>query len=349
MTDAELRDVPFPPKDEPLRDDVGLLGDMVGSIVRELAGAERFEQVEKARTAAIRRRETGGDGSVELERCLAGLDPAAAAELARAFSLYFQAVNLAERVHRVRRGRAYLIEGESQEGSLADTAGRLRERGLNADEAARLLARSCVVPVFTAHPTEATRRAMLEKQRRIADLLIARLDPSRTPRTERSLLARIRTELAIAWQTEESPGERPRVRDEAEHLLFYLSSVLYEVTPVLAELAAEALALVYGDTGEHPAADQAVRGPPVRYASWVGGDMDGNPNVGPDTILSTLARHREVVLGLYERDLRDVASRLSHSRPEVEFTESVRTLRGELEARFPAAAASIPPRHATMT
>jgi phosphoenolpyruvate carboxylase len=367
--DPDLRSVPFAEKDEPLRDDVRLLGDMVGGVVGELAGEERFEQVEAARTAAIQRREGDAAAVDDLEGRLSNLEPERAAELARAFSLYFQAVNLAERVHRVRRGRAYLVEGDAQEGSLADTAVSLRERGLDRIEAQRLLAESCVVPVFTAHPTEATRRVILEKQRRIADLLIARLDPARTPRAERSILARIRAELAIAWQTEESPGQRPRVRDEAEHVLFYLADVLYGVTPVLSELVGDALDRAYGSvtsaeppaesTGPPPVRPPPVRPPPVRpppmgpppvrYASWVGGDMDGNPNVGPDTIVDTLARHREVALGLYAADLRDLARRLSHSRPEVSFSDRVEALRAELEARFPDAAAAISPRHRAMT
>lgn len=347
--DPDLRSVPFAEKDEPLRDDVGLLGDMVGAVVRELAGEERFAQVEAARTAAIKRREGDAAAVDELEGRLSNLAPDRAAELARAFSLYFQAVNLAERVHRIRRGRAYLVEEAAQEGSLADTAASLRERGLDRAQAQRLLAESRVVPVFTAHPTEATRRVILEKQRRIADLLIARLDPSRTPRAERSILARIRSELAIAWQTEESPGQRPRVRDEAEHVLFYLADVLYGVTPVLSELVGDALERAYGSATSADPPVEPAGPPPVRYASWVGGDMDGNPNVGPDTIMDTLARHREVALGLYTADLRDLARRLSHSRPEVVFSDRVCALRTDLETRFPDAAAAISPRHRAMT
>ncbi|MGD8494972.1 MAG: phosphoenolpyruvate carboxylase [Gemmatimonadales bacterium] len=346
---AELRSVSFAEKDEPLRDDVRLLGALVGEVVCEQAGAERFREVEAARRAAIRRRERDSEAAAGLADALSDLPPGAASELARAFSVYFQAVNLAERVHRIRRGRAYLMAGEVQEGSLAATTARLAERGLDRDAAARLLADCRVVPVFTAHPTEATRRIILEKQRRIADRLLERLNPARTPREERNLLARIRTELTTAWQTEESPGQRPRVRDEAEHVLFYLSDVLYGVTPVLAEITAEALDRVYGsggsedaDAGENPATS-------VRFASWVGGDMDGNPNVDAGTVLETLARHRAVVLALYEADLRSLARRLSQSRPEIPFSRAVRQLRAELEQRFPDAAGRVSPRHEAMT
>ncbi|MFW6085331.1 MAG: phosphoenolpyruvate carboxylase, partial [Gemmatimonadota bacterium] len=316
---TDLRTVSFPEKDEPLRRDVHLLGSIVGEVVEEQAGRARFEQVEAARVSAIARREGDARAGADLDQRLSGLVPSEASELARAFSTYFQAVNLAEQVHRVRRGRAYLRAGEAQDGSTLATLHILAERGLDRSAATELIGRILVEPVFTAHPTEATRRIILEKQRRVAERLIERLDPSRTPRDERSLLGRIRTELTTAWQTEEHPGLRPRVRDESEHVHFYLSEVLYDVVPVLTEVIEEALEDGFEDGfGTTDAESNGGTVLPVRFASWVGGDMDGNPNVGADTLLETLDRHREVVLARYERDLRSLARRLSQSRPEVE-------------------------------
>lgn len=345
-TATDLRSISFPEKDEPLRRDVHLLGSIVGEVVEEQAGRTRFEQVEAARVSAIARREGDTRAGADLDQHMSGLEPSEASELARAFSTYFQAVNLAEQVHRVRRGRTYLRAGEAQDGSTLATVRVLAERGLDRATVSELIGRILVEPVFTAHPTEATRRIILEKQRRVAERLIERLDPSRTPRDERSLLARIRTELTTAWQTEEHPGQRPRVRDETEHVLFYMSEVLYDVAPVLAEVIDEALDDTFG------APDGEGRGVvaslPVRFASWVGGDMDGNPNVGADTLLETLRRHREVILELYVRDLRSLARRLSQSRPEVEVSEELASLRADLEVRFPETAEGVPPRQRNM-
>ncbi len=349
---ADLRSISFPEKDEPLRRDVHRLGRIVGEIIEEQAGRACYEAVEAARVSAIARREGDARAGADLDQRLSGLEPRGVLELGRAFSTYFQAVNLAEQVHRVRRGRAYLRAGEAQDGSTLATMEILAERGLDRSAASELIGRILVEPVFTAHPTEATRRIILEKQRRVAERLIDRLDPSRTPREERSLLARIRTELTTAWQTEEHPGQRPRVRDEAEHLLFYLSDVLYDVVPVLAELMDEAFDATYGpDGGEERSAVtrlSVVTRLPVRFASWVGGDMDGNPNVGADTLIGTLARHREAILELYVNDLRSLARQLSQSRPDVEVSDELAKLRSDLEERFPETAGRIPPRQRNM-
>ncbi|HUE96846.1 MAG TPA: phosphoenolpyruvate carboxylase, partial [Longimicrobiaceae bacterium] len=188
-----LRDIEFPPKDEPLREDVRLLGGLVGDVIREQGGDALFDIVEVSRHAAIRRRE-GVDGAEgDVEAALSGLSAARAAEVVRAFSTYFQVVNLAERIHRVRRGRQRMRDDpEPQPDSLADTVRRLKELGDDPEDMVARFAGARVEPVFTAHPTESTRRAILKKQERIAEELIGRLDPSRTPHEERVALARIR-------------------------------------------------------------------------------------------------------------------------------------------------------------
>ncbi|MGD8281719.1 MAG: phosphoenolpyruvate carboxylase, partial [Gemmatimonadota bacterium] len=152
-----------------------MLGDLVGQVIREQGGDALFERVEAARHAAIRRREGFEDGTTDLQAVLAQLGTEEIDDLVRAFASYFQVVNLAERVHRVRRGRAWMRDGKSQPGSLADTVRRLGELGVDGARAVELFSSSRVEPVFTAHPTEATRRAILDKQERIAFELIARL------------------------------------------------------------------------------------------------------------------------------------------------------------------------------
>ena len=233
---VHLRDIAFPASDDPLREDVHLLGDLVGEVIREQGGDRLFDLVESARNAAIRRRE-GVDGAAEtLRATLADLDEAQAEEVVRAFSTYFQVVNLAERVHRVRRGRAHMRDRDTpQSGSLADTVRLLDVRGIDRAQARALFAASRVEPVFTAHPTESTRRVILEKQERIAEELIARLDPSRTPHDEQVSLAQIRENVTTAWQTDEHPTARPTVADEREHVLYYVANVLYHVLPALHE------------------------------------------------------------------------------------------------------------------
>ncbi|MGH8428441.1 MAG: phosphoenolpyruvate carboxylase, partial [Gammaproteobacteria bacterium] len=235
------RVVEFAAKDAGLRDDVNLLGRIVGEMLTEQGGKALFARVEKVRAAAIARREGGDEAG--LERELAGLEPAEARELVRAFATYFQAVNLAERVHRIRRRRDYERESrEPQPEGLEDSLLKLRALNYDASGVRALIEDLCIEPVFTAHPTEATRRTVLEKQQRLAQALILRLDPALTPREDHALIERMRAEITSAWQTEEYPGARMTVANEREHVLFYLTDILYRVLPVFYERLAEALA-----------------------------------------------------------------------------------------------------------
>lgn len=338
----DLREVLFPPKDEPLRQDVRLLGDLVGSVLREQGGEELFRCVEKARHAAIRRREGEAGAAEELEGVLNGRDAEAADEIVRAFSTYFQVVNLAERVHRVRRGRDHMRGGgDPQEGSLEDTVRRLQQANVPPERIVELFRDARVEPVFTAHPTESTRRVILDKQERIARELLGRLDPTRTPHDERTSWAVIREAVTTAWQTEEHPSARPTVADEREHVLYYVSGVLYRVAAALHEHLEEALA----QAGVGPLED----GPPLlRPGSWVGGDMDGNPNVDADTLRTTLARHRALALAAYEQEVKALAGQLTQSASRVGWREAVSRRTRTYSEQFPSVSRAIPARHADM-
>jgi len=337
------RRIEFEAKDEPLRADVRRLGELVGEMLAEQGGVELFERVELVRHAAIRRRESDSRAADELWPLLAGLEPAPAAELARAFAAYFQLVNLAERVHRIRRRRDYQQRRLAQRGSLVESVMRLREAGVGLGEIGDLLASLRIEPVFTAHPSEATRRTILEKQQRIAQRLVERLDPSLTPPEERVLWARVRSEVTAAWQTEKQHHERPTVADEMEHVLFYLTDVVYPVVPMFYETLEEALAETWGD-------EAAARPMPciLQFASWVGGDMDGNPNVDAGTLLATLERHRRLILDLYLPEVRQLARRLSQSRSQVAADAEVIGRIAEYTGGFPDAMATVPTRHRQM-
>ena len=135
--------------------------------------------------------------------------------------------------------------------------------------------------MFTAHPTEAVRRALLQKEQEIVSCLVADIDRGRTPAERRADRERMRMALTAGWQTAESPPARPSVADELEHVGFYLSDVLYRVLPVFFEVFEDALAESHGPGLSLP--------PVLGFGSWVGGDMDGNPNVGAATIAAALA------------------------------------------------------------
>jgi len=336
-----------PAKDAALRDDVRTLGALVGEMLREQGGEALFQAVEAARLAAIERRQTEKEGDGALFDLVGGRAPAEAAELVRAFSAYFQVVNLAETIHRLRRTRDYQREaaegGAPQPGSLAEAVRSLRDAGVSLAAMQELLGRMRVEPVFTAHPSEAVRRTVLEKQQRIARRLVERMDPSRTPAEERAALERIRVEVTAAWQTEEHPSQRPTVADEREHVLFYVNDILYRVIPPFYEALQDALLGAYGEEARGLALPTLLR-----FASWVGGDMDGNPNVTAETIEATLVRHREMVLGRYRSEVQDLARQLSQSQTRVEVDPDMLERGRRYAETFPEAAAKVPPRHRDM-
>lgn len=338
--DTPLRDIRFPPTDQPLREDVNRLGALVGEILAEQRGEDFLALIEHIRTAAIQRRERENEASY-LRQTLSRMPPATAEAVVRAFATYFNAVNLAERVHRIRRRRDYQRDGDTpQPGGLLATLHALRDEGVDYGTLRAQLDTLCVELVFTAHPTEAVRRALLEKEQDVVRGLVEDMDRNLTPQERRADLARMRSAITASWQTAESPPSKPTVADELEHVGFYLSETLYRVLPVFYETFAEAMEAVYGQRPALPCV--------LRFGSWVGGDMDGNPNVGADTIAATLATQRGSILQAYRRDLAKLSRTLSQSSERVGIDAAVHARIDDYRARFPEAAARMRARNADM-
>ena len=338
--DAPLRDITFPPTDQALREDVNRLGALVGDILAEQRGDDFLALIEHIRTAAIQRREHENEATY-LHQTLSRMPPATAEAVVRAFATYFNAVNLAERVHRIRRRRDYQRDGDTpQPGGLLATLHALRAEGVDYDTLRDQLDALCVELVFTAHPTEAVRRALLEKEQDVVRGLVEDMDRTLTPQERRTGLARMRSAITAAWQTAESPPVKPTVADELEHVGFYLSEPLYRVLPVFYETFADAMEEVYGERPTLPCV--------LRFGSWVGGDMDGNPNVGADTIAATLATQRSSILRAYRRDLAKLSRTLSQSPERVGIDAAIATRSEDYRARFPDAAARLRTRNTDM-
>ncbi len=331
----------FEPKDEALRQDVGRLGTMLGELIREQCGGAFFETIESIRLASIGSREDSGES---LRQLPVGVDPALESEVIRAFSSYFQAVNLAERVHRIRRRREWLREAKGpQPGNLEDAFARLRGGVRTSQELQHLLDSIRVEPVFTAHPTEPTRRTILRKQQRIARRLVELMDPALTPDESNTAWERIREELTSTWQTEEHPGQRMTVRDEFEHVLFFLTDVIYRVVPVFYEIVEQALSTVFGDLAH------GVKIPVlIRFGSWVGGDMDGNPNASASTVRATLAAQRQAILACYRRELHRLADVLTQCPSRVHVDAGVLERCEVYGKAYGDVLNAIPPRHRNM-
>ena len=338
------QDITFEEKDQSLRDDVRTLGAMVGDLIREQNGDEMFELVENARLRAIRRREGNEKPGEELEALVKNLDPGTAGQLIRGFSTYFQMVNTAEKVHRIRRRRDYLRDVRIyQPGGLEDSMIKLKASGMSIDGLQALLDSMSIEPVFTAHPTEATRRTILRKEQNIVKHLVDLLNPSMTPQETTAALQNIRMLATTGWQTAEHPSEQMTVADELEHILFFITDVLYRSMPPFYEDIRAAVNRIYGDESKKLEIPDLVH-----FASWVGGDMDGNPNVNAKTIRATLARQRSLILDLYYKECAAISAKLSQSVDCATFSQGMLDKIEEYRGIFQNAYHAVPARHREM-
>jgi phosphoenolpyruvate carboxylase len=246
-----------------LRADIRRVGALLGDEVRRHAGHDVFELVER-----LRRLVRDPDQAGQVPGLLGGVDGATALQLARAFSTFFGLANLVEQVHRARDLHAQHVAGD---GPVEQLARRLE--GADRAVLAGVLQRFELRPVFTAHPTEASRQSVLRTLRRVADLLDAELPDDVRER-------RLREQVQLLWQTDELRVGRPHVSDEARAVLYYLGQLAGDVLPDLLEDLEAALRPLGVALPEHRA--------PLRFGSWVGGDRDGNPNVTPEVTLDVL-------------------------------------------------------------
>ncbi len=329
---------------ERLRADVDFLGTCLGDVLREQEGEHLFALVERVRglTKAIRAAR-GADTSAqrdELHGLLRGLETATAEKLLRAFTVYFQLVNLAEEVHRVRvnreRGIASTRERPRSE-SVAAAIKALRDSGWSAAEARRFVDGLDVQLTVTAHPTEVRRYTVRLKLERIAAALRQLGETRLGPQRRQELVDEVYAEVTSLWLTREVNDERPTVLDEVKSALYYYRRSLLDAVPRLMRDVDDALEAYYGPG----AAGGAPLRPIVRFRSWIGGDRDGNPYVTPEVTREAYALQSEVALTRYLADVDLLVQRLSQHEDRVALSPAFRDDLARLDAergasrRFP--------------
>lgn len=279
-----------PVSNELLRRDVRMLGDMLGEVMTELAGPSALALVEEIRQLARRRRSGDHSAEPELADKIASLSMADARIVARAFSIFFDLANLAEDRHRIRvlRSREQELHPVSLSESIGAAIGRLKESGFNAIEAQRAIDQVLIELVFTAHPSEAKRRSIRAKLRRMRHALQELDRADLLPRERARLELRLRTELTVLWQTDFLRPSRPTVLEEVERGLS-ITPRLWEVVPQVYASMRLALDTHYPGEGIRP-------GLFLRFGSWMGGDRDGNPNVTAPITKQTLVWLRETAI-----------------------------------------------------
>ncbi|PXW33785.1 UNVERIFIED_CONTAM: phosphoenolpyruvate carboxylase type 1 [Williamsia faeni] len=317
---------------EPLREDIRLLGGILGQIVRKHAGEATFDLVEKARVESFRVRRSEIDRT-ELEELFRDIDVAEAISVIRAFSHFALLANLAEDIHRERRRAIHVRAGDApQDSSLAATYLKLDSAGLTDEQVGKALADATVVPVITAHPTETRRRTVFEVQHRITELMRFAGRTELTPDERNDVHTALKRQILTLWETALIRLERLQIQDEIEVGLRYYDAGFFEVIPrINAELRAW-LQEQYPDAG---IADD----PMLRMGSWIGGDRDGNPFVTGEIVGMATRRAAETAVSHHLSELTLLAQELSLSSRLTVVSDAVLALggveRGSTEADEP--------------
>ena len=298
--------------ERPLVEDIRLLGRILGDVIREQEGTEAYELIEQIRKLSVAfRRDADTEADKTLKKLLKGLSDDQTVSVIRAFTYFSHLANLAEDRHHIRRRAVHERAGNEQEGSIDVALSRLRWAGISTRSIANTLAHSYLSPVLTAHPTEVQRKSILDAERDIARLLVERdeikvratgLDPKKdllTPRELAANEARLRARVLQLWQTRLVRSSKLIVADEIENALsYYEPTFLREIPALYANLERELNQPVHSF---------------LRMGHWIGGDRDGNPNVGAPTMQMALARQAEVALRHYLTEVHLLGSELSVS------------------------------------
>ncbi|CUR44933.1 phosphoenolpyruvate carboxylase [Alloalcanivorax xenomutans] len=293
----------------PLREDVRWLGELLGHTLREQVGENLYETVERIRLAAV---ETRSNDEMSVARLRALLDPLeddALLEVARAFSQFLNLANIAEQHHRERLHRQhqrYPGDPDSDQG-LRNVLERLSAKQVSAQTVRDTLTDLSVELVLTAHPTEVTRRTLIRKYDQMADLLTESDRPDLTGEERQRLEQRLRELIISAWSTDEIRRERPTPVDEAKWGFATIEQSLWRAVPDFMRQLDEELQRAGLPS---PPADWV----PVRLASWMGGDRDGNPNVTAAVTREVLLLARWMAADLYLRDVENLLADLSMHR-----------------------------------
>ena len=308
-------------KDAPLKEDIRLLGRLLGDVLREQEGAEVFDVVETIRQTAVRfRREDDADADLELRTLLKKLTREQTISVVRAFSYFSHLANIAEDQHHIRRRRAHQLAGSPpQSGSVAFALGKLKAAGVPAATVQGFFEQAQIVPVLTAHPTEVQRKSILDAEHDIARLLAER-DLPLTPKEARANLALLQSRIATLWQTRMLRYSKLTVADEIDNALSYYRITFLRELPGLYDDIAEDLAAHYGD---EVAASSASY---IQMGSWIGGDRDGNPNVDATTMQAALTKHATTILDFYLDEVHALGAELSVSTLMVAVSPALQAL-----------------------
>jgi len=334
------------PDDKRLRSRVKLFGNILGKILHDHAGDKVFNAVEALRKGHISLRKT--DDIRKRQRLAAlveSLDPESLAHVVRSFSIYFSLVNIAEEAfqHKQRR-REVSRNGPLWVGSFDATMREFYQEGISAEQVQCLLDHLAYIPVFTAHPTEAKRRTILEALRRIF-IISEELETSRLSRIQKDgIYTKLERHIRILYESNEVRISKLKVIDEVSNGLYYFRECLFSSIPETYRYLENAIKRTYGSD---PAAPLIQVPSFIRFGSWIGGDRDGNPFVKPETTATAVRlQSREALLEYYGR-IRNLQKILTISSEFAQPSEAMLTSLARDEADMPEIFATKPEQYKT--
>jgi phosphoenolpyruvate carboxylase len=295
-----------------INQDVRELGELLGEIITEQSSESAFRTVEMIRTAAIDYRRGDAEDRSAVRETIDSLPPEEADVVARAFTTYFELINLAEERQRVREIREGAHEG-TLEDSVHAAVEELAARDLSAATVESILDDVLIEPTFTAHPTEARRKTVKAKLRSVSARL-RELDEHRLTDPEQTAVERdLEAQVTSLWQTPQVRDRRPEVTDEALNIQWYLENVLFEVISEVYDALEAAVDEEFEDDIDVPKL--------YEFRSWAGSDRDGNPFVTPDVTEETLERQRSAALPLYRDRLKELSGVLTQDAGQIDTGE----------------------------
>ena len=302
--------IPASDKDQPLRDDIRLLGRLLGDTVREQEGIAIFERVEQIRQLALRfHRDDDLAAREEMAALLQGLPRDGTSQVVRAFSYFSHLANIAEDQHHIRRARAHARAGsQAREGSLALSLTRALDAGMNAGQLAKFFAAAQVRPVLTAHPTEVQRKSILDCQWKIARLLDERDRTELSPEEQAEHDEALRRAVLRLWQTRMLRRAKLSVMDEVNNALSFYDMTFLRELPRLYNGCEDHLAATVPNWD---AQGMAELPPFLSPGSWIGGDRDGNPFVTAEVLDSAMRAQSRKAIGYLLEQLHQLGAELS--------------------------------------
>ena len=309
--------------DAPLRDDVRLLGNLLGETLKEHAGQDLFNQIEQIRALAKGARDGQVEAEKQLEQLFLSLEDAEILPLTRAFTHFLNFANIAEQYHVVRSRRQSEFDTQSpSQNPLDQLLEKFKQQDISADTLFKQICELNIELVLTAHPTEVSRRTLIQKYDGINDCLFKVDQQKLTPRERDTVLQELKQLICSAWQTDEIRQHRPTPVDEAKWGFTTIEQTLWNAVPKFVRQLDD---MVEVHCGKRLPLSIA----PVRFASWMGGDRDGNPNVTHQITQEVLWLSRWKAADLYLRDMEDLRWELSIQQSSDELIQALGTPHAE--------------------